>query len=68
MTVVHFADVSTLYPREMILSPFGDYSGATRLAQREMGRGAWPEREGEMRREKKSRLAVGSWAQKAKGM
>jgi hypothetical protein len=34
----------------------GQDSSATRLVQREMGSGARPEREGEMRRGKKSRL------------
>jgi hypothetical protein len=34
----------------------------------EMGHGARPEWEGEMRRGKKSRLAIESWAQRAKGI
>jgi hypothetical protein len=38
------------------------------LVQWEMGCGAGPEWEGEMRREKKSRLAVENWAQRAKGI
>jgi hypothetical protein len=44
----------------------GQDSGATGLAEREMGHGARPEREGQMRREKKSRPATENWTKRAK--
>jgi hypothetical protein len=40
----------------------------SRPGYRVMGRGAGPMREGETRRGKKSQLATGNWAQRAKGI